>query len=208
MRINPLAGLVIWAPEEDDLGIHAIALNIYDGQATTVQRFQLRVRRLGRAPQIEPLKGIAFDPDAALAALIELDPLVADPDHSDRELVWSFTHISGDPVAIDYEPIAQTVHFAATTFFSTARIRLTVSDPDGYSAERELRLGLREQGDFNGDTAIDLDDFFRFVDAFGTATDTPQWDGTADLNGDGQVDFDDFFVFIERFEKSNAPPGD
>ena len=154
------------------------------------------------------MKGIAFDPNAELAALIELDPLVADPDHSDRELVWSFTHISGDLVSIDYDPIAQTVHFAATTFLSTARVRLTVSDPDGYFAERELRLGLREQGDFNGDTAIDLDDFFRFVDAFGTAADAPQWDGALDLNGDGQVDFDDFFVFIERFEKSNPPPGD
>ena len=205
MRINPLAGQVAWAPEIDDLGFHDIALNANDGQTTTVHRFRLHVRQTARAPQLKPLKGIAFDPNSELATLLDLDPLVTDPDHSAGEMTWSFTRLSGDPVTIDYDPRARTVRFAAPGFFNTARVRLTVSDPDGFSASRELRLGLRERGDFNGDAAIDLDDFFRFVDAFDTAQDARQWDGAADLNGDGQVDFDDFFDFIERFEKSNGP---
>ena len=205
MRINPLVGLIAWAPEVGDLGIHEIVLNAYDGQETAVQRYRLQVRRPGYPPQIKPFKGVAFTPNGELAAQIELNPLVTDPDHRDQDLLWSFTHISGDLISIDYDPIAQTVDLAATTYFNTAQIRLTVSDPDGHTAERLLRLGLREGGDFNGDTAIDLDDFFRFVDAFGTDSGATAWEPTADLNGDGQIDFDDFFVFIERFEKSNAP---
>lgn len=166
MRINPLAGQVAWAPEIEDLGFHDIALNAYDGQTTTVQRFRLHVRQTARAPQLKPLKGIAFDPNSGLAALLDLDPLVTDPDHSAGEMTWSFTRLSGDPVTIDYDPRARTVRFAAPGFFNTARVRLTVSDPDGFSASRELRLGLRERGDFNGDAAIDLDDFFDFIERF------------------------------------------
>jgi hypothetical protein len=207
MRINPLSGLLAWVPEEADLGVHEIALNAYDGQETTVQRYQLQVRRPGNPPRIGPLKGLAFTPGAELVAQLELDPLVTDPDHNDQDLLWSFAHLSGDLVSIDYDPIAQTVRFSATARFNAARIRLTVSDPDGHTAEHILRLGLREEGDFNGDATIDLDDFFRFVDAFGTDIDAPTWDGTADLNDDGQIDFDDFFVFIERFEENNARPG-
>jgi hypothetical protein len=81
-------------------------------------------------------------------------------------MTWSFTRLSGDPVTIDYDPRTRTVRFAAPGFFNTARVRLTVSDPDGFSASRELRLGLRERGDFNGDAAIDLDDFFDFIERF------------------------------------------
>ena len=81
------------------------------------------------------------------------------------------------------------------------QIRLTVSAPYGHTPEQILRLGLREEAEFNGDTAIDLDDFFGFVDA-------PAWNGMADLNGYVEIDFDDFFVVIERFEKNNAQPSD
>jgi hypothetical protein len=79
MRINPLIGLVAWAPEASDLGLHEIALNAYDGQATAIQRFQLRVQRPGQPPSIQPLKGVAFDSARALSALLELNPLVGDP---------------------------------------------------------------------------------------------------------------------------------
>ena len=194
MRINRLSGLLAWVPEEADLGVHEITLSAYDSQETTVQRYQLQVRRPGNPPRIGPLKGLAFAPGAELVAQLELDPLVTDPDHNDQDLLWSFAHLSGDLVSIDYDPIAQTVHFSATARFNAARIRLTVSDPDGHTAEHILRLGLREEEVFNGNATIDLDDFFRFVDAFGTDIDAPTWDGTADLNDDGQIDFDDFFV--------------
>jgi len=116
--------------------------------------------------------------------------------------------LSGDLVNINYDPTAQRVQFAATTYFSQAQIHLTVSDPDEHTAEQILRLVLRQEADLNSDTAIDLDDFFRFVDTFGTDANAPAWNGMADLNGDGQIDFDDFFVFIERFEKNNAQPSD
>ena len=207
IRINPLIGLVAWAPEEDDLGIHEIELNAYDGQETTAQHYQLHVQRPSYPPQIQPLKGVALDAASGFSTLIELNPLVTDPDHEDRELVWSFTPVSGDPITVGYDPIAQTARITASEDFSIAQIHLIVRDPDDHRAERTLNLGLREEGDFNSDTAIDLTDFFRLVDVFGTVADTPEWDSTADLNSDGQIDFDDFFVFIDRYEKSNSLPG-
>ena len=107
-----------------------------------------------------------------------------------------------------YDPIVQTARITASEDFSTAHIRLTVRDPDDHRAERVLHLGLPEKGDFNSDTAIDLNDFFRLVGVFGTVADTPEWDGTADPNSDGLIDFDDFFVFIDQYEKSDSWLGD
>jgi phosphodiesterase/alkaline phosphatase D-like protein len=57
-------------------------------------------------------------------------------------------------------------------------------------------------GDFNGDQAVNFDDFFLFVDAFGK----PVTGSTRafDLSGDGQIGFDDFFVFVDNFGKTAA----
>ena len=57
-------------------------------------------------------------------------------------------------------------------------------------------------GDFNGDGRVLFDDFFLFVDFFGSTA-----DGAAapfDLDGDGRVNFGDFFAFVDNFGKSAA----
>ena len=51
--------------------------------------------------------------------------------------------------------------------------------------------GISTKADFNRDGAVDLSDFFLFVDAFGNA------DPLFDLDDDGRVDLDDFFLFLE-----------
>ena len=79
-------------------------------------------------------------------------------------------------------------------------------DPDRLSDERILRVGLRQAGDFTGDTAIDLDDFFTLVDAFDSQPGSDSWNANIDLNGDRVIDFDDFFLFIDRFSRYNRQP--
>ena len=57
-------------------------------------------------------------------------------------------------------------------------------------------------GDFNGDGRVLFDDFFLFVDFFGSTA-----DGAAapfDLDGDGRVNLGDFFAFVDNFGKSAA----
>ncbi len=58
------------------------------------------------------------------------------------------------------------------------------------------------EGDFNGDLAVDLDDFFEFANNFGQSAtgDAAKFD----LDGDGQVDLDDFFRFANNFGTSVA----
>ncbi|MBT4092028.1 MAG: choice-of-anchor D domain-containing protein, partial [Deltaproteobacteria bacterium] len=59
-------------------------------------------------------------------------------------------------------------------------------------------------GDFDGNEAVDFDDFFLFADAFGKS------DQVYDLNNSGLVDFDDFFLFADSFgrKKEIDPPFD
>jgi fibronectin type 3 domain-containing protein len=55
-------------------------------------------------------------------------------------------------------------------------------------------------GDFNGDGAVNFDDFFLFVDFFGQPA---EGDAVAyDLDGGGTVDFNDFFTFVDNFGKT------
>ncbi len=62
-------------------------------------------------------------------------------------------------------------------------------------------------GDFDDSGAVDFDDFFAFVDAFGqTADDFPDFD----LNGSGpgtSIDFDDFFAFVDAFGTTAGKSG-
>ena len=50
------------------------------------------------------------------------------------------------------------------------------------------------EGDFDGSGALDVGDFFAFVDAFG------QSDPLCDLDGSGKVGLTDFFLFIDMFD--------
>lgn len=73
--------------------------------------------------------------------------------------------------------------------------------PGPFSATQEYvaSTGPLLLGDFNDSGAVDFDDFFAFVDAFGqSADDFPDFD----LNGSGPgsfIDFDDFFAFVDVF---------
>lgn len=49
------------------------------------------------------------------------------------------------------------------------------------------------KGDFTGDGKVDLDDFFKFADYFGTNN------AEYDLDGDGDVDYDDYFLFADQY---------
>ena len=53
------------------------------------------------------------------------------------------------------------------------------------------------RGDFDGDGAVDFQDFFMFVDVFGQ--DVPLVDPVFDLDGDGNIGFPDFFRFADAF---------
>ena len=70
------------------------------------------------------------------------------------------------------------------------------SESDAFAAIDPTALA----GDFNGDGAVNFDDFFQFVDVFGQPA-----EGDAakfDLDGGGTVDFNDFFQFVDNFGKS------
>ena len=54
-------------------------------------------------------------------------------------------------------------------------------------------------GDFTSDGRVDFDDFFRFIDAFGTTSEQVGFEPLFDLTADGKVDFDDFFAFVDHF---------
>ena len=56
-----------------------------------------------------------------------------------------------------------------------------------------------QNGAFNGDGAVDYDDFFLFADHFGITSESPNWDAAYSLDDDGDVDFDDFFVLANLF---------
>ena len=55
-------------------------------------------------------------------------------------------------------------------------------------------------GDFDGSGVVDFDDFFLFVDGFGSAT--PLFD----LDRDGVLDLDDFFLFSDHFDEEAVTP--
>ena len=57
--------------------------------------------------------------------------------------------------------------------------------------------------DFDRDGAVDLRDFFRFADLFGSAGPGAR---IFDLNRNGKVDFPDFFLFQEEFRNSRRVP--
>ena len=80
-----------------------------------------------------------------------------------------------------------------------------LNDPDGNSDQHALRIARRQQSDFNGDTSIDLSDFFALADAFGAAPNAKNWNENADLNRDGIINLDDFFAFIDSFNRANLP---
>jgi hypothetical protein len=56
--------------------------------------------------------------------------------------------------------------------------------------------------DFNGDNAVNFDDFLAFAGAFGSRQEDAGFDDKFDLNDDGPVDFEDFLEFAGDFGKT------
>ncbi len=202
MRINPLNGLISWVPKRSDMGIHDIAVRTYDGQFNDEQVFQLSVQSLNAPPRIVPLKGVTVEGGTATLRLIDL---VSDTDHAFADLEWTIRQIDGDPINYTYAAGDVAVLFSVPSAFTQARIQLEVNDPDGNSDQHALRIARRQQSDFNGDTSIDLSDFFALADAFGAAPNAKNWNENADLNRDGIINLDDFFAFIDSFNRANLP---
>jgi hypothetical protein len=65
-------------------------------------------------------------------------------------------------------------------------------------------------GDSDNDSQVLMNDFFAFVDAFGTSAATDYNDGAgpydpaADFDQNGLVQMSDFFTFVDYFKKSLA----
>jgi hypothetical protein len=53
--------------------------------------------------------------------------------------------------------------------------------------------------DFDGNGAVDFEDFFAFAAAFGKRRGDAGFDAKYDLSQNGAVDFDDFFMFVDQF---------
>jgi len=203
MRINPLNGLVSWVPQRGDIGSYEIAISAYDGQLNDEQIFQLTVTPLDGSPLIDPIRGITVEEGVAT---LDLTRIVSDADHPFDSLSWDIQTIDGDPVDIAYTAGDSSVSFYVPAEFTQAQIGLIVSDPEGNTDEHTLHVEPRQASDFNGDTDIDLGDFFTLADAFGASPDEGRWNEKADLNSDGRIDFDDFFAFVDSFNQANTPP--
>jgi hypothetical protein len=66
-----------------------------------------------------------------------------------------------------------------------------------------FRAGVLEQpGDFNGDLAVDFEDFFLFAGAFGSRATGEN--ARFDMVRNGEIDFEDFFAFAGLFGKRYA----
>ena len=55
------------------------------------------------------------------------------------------------------------------------------------------------QCDFNGDGAVNFDDFLLFVAVYGKSLSDDGFDGRMDLNRDGTINFADFLIFVSCY---------
>lgn len=81
-----------------------------------------------------------------------------------------------------------------------ARGNLYIADA-GYQRIRRVEPVPRPASDFDGNYAVDLDDFFLFASAFGKRAPDAGFDVKYDLDRSGGIDFDDFLLFAESFGK-------
>ncbi len=57
-------------------------------------------------------------------------------------------------------------------------------------------------GDFNGDNTVNFDDFFLFVDAFGSSQGQENYVTVIDIDVNGFINFDDLFILADNFGQS------
>ena len=72
-------------------------------------------------------------------------------------------------------------------------------------AAAQIVFAAGHPGDFDHNHIVDFDDFFAFVNVFGTSSSDPGYDARMDFNNDNTVDFDDFFAFVDVFGTSGSP---
>ncbi len=61
-------------------------------------------------------------------------------------------------------------------------------------------------GDLDGDGDVDIDDYWAFVDAFGTCVGDPKYNPAADLDGDGCITLVDYQAWVECYRAANPGP--
>ena len=91
------------------------------------------------------------------------------------------------------EPIAAPL-FASQ---GQAAVRLEATILQCFDAQNAVVLG-----EFDGDGKVGFDDYFLFVDQFGTDESSQNWDASIDLVPNGKIDFRDFFRFVDDFGKT------
>lgn len=129
---------------------------------------------------------------------ISLLLLVSDPEVVAFLLRWSFTGQQVVTPAVDINAVL--TFTAPASWAGQERVTLTARDPEGASASVAFTvIADRRAGDFDGNGAVNFDDFFAFAGAFGTAQGQAGFDARFDMDGNGRVEFNDFFVFAEVF---------
>ncbi len=124
--------------------------------------------------------------------------LVSDPEVVAFLLRWSFTGQQVVTPAVDINAVL--TFTAPASWAGQERVTLTARDPEGASASVAFTvIADRRAGDFDGNGAVNFDDFFAFAGAFGTAQGQAGFDARFDMDGNGRVEFNDFFVFAEVF---------
>ena len=98
-------------------------------------------------------------------------------------------HTSSPPTAVYLDEVRLSHTYAAgkTTFIVPNAGALRVSFESGPA------------GDFDGDGAVNLNDFLLFVAAFGYSATDAGFDPTYDLDGDDVIGLGDFLVFVAHF---------
>jgi hypothetical protein len=83
----------------------------------------------------------------------------------------------------------------STTLLDSTINSITFTYEDGYFSNKI-------PGDVDGDKDVDRDDFFAFLDAYGSVPGDPNWDPDCDFDWDGDVDRDDFFIFLDNYGRT------
>jgi hypothetical protein len=180
--------------------IDTLTVEISDPLGRT-DRQTLRVTITNEAPSLHDLPDLALVENGT--ATLSLDPYAGD-DGLLEDLTWHAEPDSG--LVTDVRADRVLVILPQRGWSGEARVLVRVTDVEGDSDTDSLRVVVtatpeipNKSADFDGSGLIDLDDFLRFADHFGTFAGAEQWDPLYDLNNDGAVDFDDMFIFSDIF---------
>jgi hypothetical protein len=130
LNINSGTGLISGTPAINDTGTHPVTVRVRDqAGATANQNYTLTVSWQNEPPVITAIpdqivaEGTAFPP-------LSLDNYVQDPDHQDRQLIWTYNGNSALTVTIDTARVAR-VAVPNQNWNGEEAIIFTVTDPGG-----------------------------------------------------------------------------